>query len=455
MRAVPSPCGSPRSQLDGAASASGRGDAGKHLGRVIQRMITQIADTGTNNHCTVLIAEDDALLAEAIAATLDLEGLETVVTHNGREALSLARKLLPDLILLDVMMPGRSGIEVCAALKTESKTGEIPIILVTAKSGQEDRALGLAAGADAYVTKPFSPVRLIDLVKETLAGESVEHPPRKPSINTMSLDQLTVYAQDIKELWQRERSDREALERARERLMELDRLKAAFVSTVTHELLTPFACIGTTLELLQRQSEGERAELVETIDDLSTSIAGLHRRIEGVVKFAELVNKQREPQLGRHALDEVIPWAVQPVAMIAKAREVDFRLLLPADLPEIEMDAELVSEAAFQMAHNAVKFNRPRGSASIRAFSSNDHVVIEVTDTGVGLSKDRLEMLGHPFEQSADALRRGQEGLGIGWAFVCYVAEVHNGQTDVQSDGMGCGSRFTLALPVSPSASRT
>ncbi len=418
-------------------------------------MISQAADVVTHNHHTVLIAEDDALLAEAIAATLDLEGLETVVTHNGKEALSLARKLLPDLVLLDVMMPGRSGIEVCAALKTDSKSSEIPVIMVTAKSGKENRALGLAAGAHAYVTKPFSPVQLIDLVKETLAGESVDPPPQKPGINTMSPDQLTVYARDIKELWQRERLEREALERARERLLELDRLKASFVSTVTHELLTPFACIGTTLELLQRQSQGARGELRETIEDLSTSIAGLHRRIEGVVKFAELVNKQREPHLGRHALHDFIPWAVQPVAMIAEAREVDFRVHLSGDLPEIEMDVDLVSEAIFQMAHNAVKFNRPGGQASIQAYVSDGMVVIELTDTGVGLSEERLEMLGHPFEQSADALRRGQEGLGIGWAFVCYVAEVHNGQTDVQSDGMGCGSRFTLALPVSPSASRT
>lgn len=411
-------------------------------------MMDQAAHAGTDNHRTVLIAEDDALLAEAIAATLDLEGLETVVAHNGREALSLARRLLPDLVLLDVMMPGRSGIEVCAALKTESSSCEIPIILVTAKTGKEDRALGLAAGADAYVTKPFSPVQLIDLVKETLAGESVEPQHRKPSIDTMSLDQLTVYARDIKELWQRERTEREALETARERLVEVDRLKAAFVSTVTHELLTPFASIGTTLELLQRQSQGESAGLRETIEDLSTSIAGLHRRIEGVVKFAELVNKQREPELGRHDLEDVIPWAVRPVAMIAEAREVDFRLLLPADLPEIEMDAELVSEAVFQMAHNAVKFNRPGGRASIRAYQSDSTLVIEVVDTGVGLSQERLEMLGHPFEQSADALRRGQEGLGIGWAFVCYVAEVHNGHTSVQSDGPGCGSTFTLALPI-------
>jgi signal transduction histidine kinase len=399
---------------------------------------------------TVLIAEDDPLLAEAIAATLDLEGLETIVTHNGKEALSLARQLQPDLVLLDVMMPGRTGIEVCAALKTASGSSEIPVILVTAKSEEEDRAVGLAAGAHAYVTKPFSPVQLIDLVKETLAGESVEPRTRKPSIGTMSLDQLTVYARDLKELWQREREEREALERARERLLELDRLKAAFVSTVTHELLTPFASIGTTLAVLQKQSQKEDAKVRETLEDLSTAIAGLHRCIEGVVKFAELVNKQREPQLGLHGLDEVVPWAIEPVAMIARAREVDFQLDLPPNLSKTRMDAELVSEAVFQMAHNAVKFNRPGGKARIRAFQSDEWLFIEVSDTGIGLTHERLDTLGLPFEQSAEALRRGQEGLGIGWAFVCYVAEVHNGRTYVESDGPGEGSTFSLALPLNP-----
>ncbi len=410
----------------------------------------EVEDSGKQ---TVLIAEDDPLLAEAIAATLDLEGLETVVTHNGREALSLARKLLPDLVLLDVMMPGRSGIEVCAALKTAPGSSEIPVILVTAKSEKEDQAIGLAAGADAYVTKPFSPVQLIDLVKETLTGASIKPRTQKPSIRTMPLDQLTVYARDLKELWQREREERKALERARERLVELDHLKAAFVSTVTHELLTPFASIGTTLEVLQKQSQDQSPDLKETLDDLSTGIAGLHRHIEGVVKFAELVNKQREPQLGRHALGDVIPWAVQPVAVIAQAREVDFQLFLSDDLPKIEMDAELVSEAVFQMAHNAVKFNKPGGEARIQAFRSDEMLVIDVSDTGIGLSEERLATLGLPFEQDANTLRRGQEGLGIGWAFVCYVAEVHSGWTHVESPGIGKGSTFSLALPANLGAS--
>lgn len=222
------------------------------------------------------------------------------------------------------------------------------------------------------------------------------------------------------------------------------------MSTVTHELLTPFASIGTTLQVLHRQMERQSPDVQDTVDQLSTGIAGLHRRIEGVVKFAELVNKQREPQLGDYSLDNVIPWAVQPVAVIAQSRQVDFRLLLPDDLPTVRMDAELVREAVYQMAHNAVKFNEPGGKARVRAAPADQMAVIEVSDTGIGLSEEQLARLGHPFEQSADALRRGQEGLGIGWPFVCYVAEVHNGWTDVKSRGVGEGSTFSLGLPLDP-----
>jgi signal transduction histidine kinase len=252
----------------------------------------------------------------------------------------------------------------------------------------------------------------------------------------------------VKELWQRERQERAALEQARERLAELDHLKAEFLGVVTHELLTPFASIGVILELLQRQCKECSPDCEETVRNLVGEIAGLHQRINGVVKFAEVVTKQREPSLGYYRMDHVIPWAVQPVAVIAEGRDVDFRVLVPPKLPHVHIDAELVGEAVFQMAHNAVKFNRAGGRATVRAFESDRAIVIEVSDTGIGLTPERLAMLGRSFEQGVEALRRGQEGLGIGWVFACYVAEVHDGWTDVSSPGKGQGSIFSLALPL-------
>lgn len=394
----------------------------------------------------VLIVEDEKPLAKAIAATLDMEGLHTIVAHDGDQALELACTLCPDLILLDVMLPGRTGIEVCATLKTDPETLDIPVILLTARGEKDDRALGLAAGADAYVVKPFSPVRLIDLVNKTLSGDKPEY--RQPDLSTMPTDQLIVYARDLKELFQREQAEHHALEEASRRLEELDRLKAAFLGAVTHEMLTPFASIGLALEVLQCQSAGSPAELKDALEDLTTQIAGLHRLVSGVVKFAELVGKRRNPQPGYIALDQVIPWAVQPVAILAQAREVDFRVLIPPNLPRLHADPELIGEAVFQMAYNAVKFNLPGGRAWVKAFVSEQNVVIQVSDTGVGLTEEQLARLGKPFEQSADALRRGQEGIGVGWAFVRYVAEVHRGQTSVESPGPGQGSIFSLIIPL-------
>jgi signal transduction histidine kinase len=161
-----------------------------------------------------------------------------------------------------------------------------------------------------------------------------------------------------------------------------------------------------------------------------------------------LVSKRREPQPGYVSLSQVIPWAVQPAAMMAQSREIDLRVLVPPDIPKVYADPELLGEAVFQMTHNAIKFNVPKGEAGVRAFESGGWVVIEVADTGVGLTPERLELLGQPFEQDADALRRGQEGLGVGWAFVRYVAEVHGGWTRVESPGPDEGSTFSLGLPL-------
>ena len=336
----------------------------------------------------------------------------------------------------------------CATLKTDPLTAEIPVVMVTAWAEQDDRAVGLAVGADAYMTKPFSPVRLIELVREMLAGRAPKEDSQPGDLEDLPADQLVVYARDLRALFQQERHERQALEEAQHRLEELDQLKAAFLGVVTHELMTPFASIGLALEVLQRQAENGDPDLRNAIEDLSTQIAGLHRLVGSVVQFAELVSKRRDPQPGILTLDRLIPLAVQPVAVLAQAREIDFRVLIPSGLTPIRADPSLVSEAAFQMAHNPVKFNYPQGKAQVEVHASDEWLEILVTDTGIGMTKEQIATLGRPFEQNVDALRRGQEGLGIGWAFVRYVAQVHNGLTRVASKGKEKGSTFSLSLPV-------
>ena len=387
-------------------------------------------------------------MTTAIEATLRRQGLQTIVANNGPQALELCGTAGVDLILLDVNMPGMSGIEVVSALKSNPVTTAIPVILITGLRGKTDRLVGIAAGAVEYLTKPFSPTELITLVNLALGGQSIRPRSHQSDPTAMPADQLAVYAEELGQLVETERRQRQALEEAHQRLNELDQLKAAFISTVTHELLSPFSVIALALQVLLRQSESLKPELREAVDDLSAAVAEESRMVHGVVKFAQLVNKRREPRPEYLALDEVISRAVEPVALMAKSRGIDFQVSVPSDLPSVYADPELLGEAVFQMAHNSIKFNSPGGQSQVRAHVSNGWVLIEVVDTGVGLSTHQLGVLGQPFEQSVDALRRGREGLGIGWTLVCYVADVHGGRTYVKRHGPDLGSTFSLALPM-------
>lgn len=109
----------------------------------------------------ILIVEDDPDIAELIARYLQRSGYQTEVVASGADAVEHVRRAAPELILLDVMLPGRSGLEICRAMRGDPKTAAIPIIMVTARGDEADRVSGLELGADDYVTKPFSPKELV------------------------------------------------------------------------------------------------------------------------------------------------------------------------------------------------------------------------------------------------------------------------------------------------------
>ena len=117
---------------------------------------------------TILIVEDEKDIVKMLDYNLKKEGYKTLVAHDGEDALDAANTKRPDLVLLDLMLPGMDGLEVCKSLKGGSKTALIPIIMLTAKSQESDKVVGLELGADDYVTKPFSPRELIARIKAVL-----------------------------------------------------------------------------------------------------------------------------------------------------------------------------------------------------------------------------------------------------------------------------------------------
>ena len=122
----------------------------------------------------VLVVDDDRVIQQLLEVNLDLEGYEVVGSAgDGLQALEMAKKLNPDLILLDIMMPKLDGLEVCRRLKADPKLAKIPVVLLSARAQDMDVREGLEIGADAYLTKPFDPVELLEVVGRLVKGERI------------------------------------------------------------------------------------------------------------------------------------------------------------------------------------------------------------------------------------------------------------------------------------------
>jgi len=135
----------------------------------------------------VLVADDEARIRELLAGYFEAEGFDVTLARDGNEALSAARECRPDVVLLDVMMPGIDGIEVLRRLRAES---DVYVIMLTARSDEVDKVVGLSVGADDYVTKPFSPRELVARTRAVLRrGRGTEQP---AASDVLEFDGLTI-----------------------------------------------------------------------------------------------------------------------------------------------------------------------------------------------------------------------------------------------------------------------
>ena len=150
----------------------------------------------------ILVVDDEPDAVELIEFNLKAAGYDVVRANDGEEALKKARMTLPDLIVLDLMLPEVDGMEVCKILRRDQKTSSIPVVMVTAKAAEIDRVLGLELGADDYVTKPFSPRELVLRVKRLLrSGEKAEEKSDRIEWKELLLDvprhQVTVKGKSV------------------------------------------------------------------------------------------------------------------------------------------------------------------------------------------------------------------------------------------------------------------
>jgi len=359
---------------------------------------------------TILIVDDEPSARDTLEALLWSEGYELAFAASGQEALDRLEDLKPDVILLDVMMPGMNGFEVCQRLKANEQWRPIPVILITALDSKEDLVRGLDAGADDFLHKPVNGPELRARVRSMLR---------------------------IK----RQHDELEATLRLREDLSNM----------IVHDMRSPLASILLHSQLLamkvaspdvSKHTETIRAE-AQRLDSFINDILMLAKMEHG-----QLILSRSPVDVNQIALE-----AEKGYSAIAQSRQINLVVDLPEESQRVSLDANLFRRVLDNLLSNALKFS-PAGSTVTlritypRARTASEpqapHVRIQVLDEGPGIPEEHRQRIFNQFE--IVALRQRQiPQIGLGLAFCKMVIEAHGGRIFVEANEPK-GSVFTIEI---------
>jgi two-component system sensor histidine kinase/response regulator len=373
-----------------------------------------------------VLAVDDTPENLAVVNAL-LRGLYKVkVSSSGEHALAIAANTSPDLILLDIMMPGLDGYEVCRRLKVDPATADIPVIFLTAKSDEEGEQRGFDLGAVDYITKPISPPLLLARVKAQLSLKE---------------------ARDA--LQRNHMEDKQRFELAMAQQMEINTLKSTFVSMTTHEFRTPLTTIMSSQELLRhygdRMTPKDRGE---TFDSIGSAVQRMVAMLDQVLTIgkadAKLLEFRPKPMnlrlLCSQLRDEVL------AGQIADDSELDRALALTLELGDdmVTADEKLLRHILGNLLSNAIKYSPGGQGVRFTVCRDANGLVFEVQDQGIGIPPEELPRLFGNFHRANNV--GDIPGTGLGLTIVKRAVESHGGSIAVDSE-LGRGTRFTVCLP--------
>jgi len=239
-----------------------------------------------------------------------------------------------------------------------------------------------------------------------------------------------------------------ALAKANQQLRELDNLKSAFISVISHELRTPFASIQLSLQLIENKySKDLQPEQHELFEQLNTNVLYARTMIDNLVNYADFVRKQGVLHLAAIKFGPIVAKALIVLKHQAEHKGLTITLEVLEPLPEVLGDEERLTDAIHELVENAIKFTQAGGKVTLRTWLEADKLYFAVQDTGLGIPPEKLPTLWEGFGQMADPVLRGVEGMGLGLALVKYVIEAHQGQVWAESQ-VGVGSTFGFRLPV-------
>ena len=369
------------------------------------------------NETTILIVDDIPGNVDVLRKTLEVEGYSISMAPSGEVALKIAPKIKPDLILMDVMMPGMDGFETCRKLKEDTVFENTPIIFVTGKAETEDVVDAFKSGGADYITKPFRDEEVLARVGTHLK-----------LIQTIKTNECLVT--DLKRaVLNLESAQQESL------------AKSQFLGRISHELHTPLnAIIGFSELLSMRERDPLNEEQSESVDEIKKAGKHLLNLVDQVLEINKIDSGELKCVSQKVSLD-----AITSMSDLAEGECVSFDNLIDKNRDIfVNGDPGKIKQVFLNVLDNAIKYNKEGGEVVLSLTEGDpEKVCVAIRDTGGGLPQDKHEKIFDPLYRLENHVKNCIDGVGVGLTVVKKFMTIMRGRVYVESK-LGGGTCFTL-----------
>jgi signal transduction histidine kinase len=362
--------------------------------------------------CVILVVDDVLQNIKVVVTMLREAGYSIMPATSGSAALERVQNKLPDLVLLDLMMPDMDGLEVCSRLKAEPATRNIPIIFLTASNEMDHLVQGLKAGAVDYVTKPFNPPELLARVRTHL---ELKH----------SRDMIVRYS---------------------EQLAHLNNEKNEFMGIVAHDLRNPLGAIKGFAELIVEEPQMPRTELEDFGRRIGEAAARMAQMVQNLLDANRIERGEMKLNLAPTDLCPVLAGVIEAQRPRAVAKQQTIHLQNEAAAVSVLIDPNFMVQVLENLVSNAVKYSPLGKNVFVRLKKETDSVRCEVQDEGPGLSEEDQKKLFGKFARLSARPTGGEHSTGLGLSIAKKLVEAMHGKIWCQSEP-GKGATFIVSLP--------
>ncbi|MFZ5915404.1 MAG: hybrid sensor histidine kinase/response regulator [Chloroflexota bacterium] len=421
----------------------------------------------------ILYVEDNPVNRLLVRRVLTNAGYVLLEAEDGLAGIQVAQEERPDLILMDIMIPGMDGYQVTTKLKSLPELANTPIVALTAKVMEEDRKRALIAGCDGYIPKPIDVDRLPHQVAEYLGGKQEE-------IQAGAEERLVLQREYSQELVSRLEEKVRELQKANRELRRTDELKSKFISMAAHELKTPLTVFQGYLTMLVdargQVNPGLDAAFHGSIQGMARGLERLNTIVEEMLDITRIEGGRLELHRQLTVVKDTVTAAVRKLEPAARERSQTVLLDSLDGLPYIKADSGRLQQVFLNLMSNAIKYTPDGGKITVSARLVQDVALTRQTsitgvsgqfvevifeDTGIGISEEDQERIFGRFYEVRDVELHSTSktrflggGLGLGLSIARGIVEAHGGFLWAESSGCDAekcpGSRFHVLLPVEP-----